>query len=310
HQEKSIHYKTRIKALSILSSQIFKEILNDDLVIGQLERVHLIEYLLYHDSVDDLLIFWSKKIQQMALDSVPTKKAYLLLEKTIKFSFKQSHDRQYNDLLIIDQTESWDIPQKIITLEPCEASKFQYIIGWVIYKLVKSDLLTIAYEDFIKIRLCLDALSTKNVEYESNVRFKKTTIVPGIEFVQFMYYLKLLVLQLLNKHIKYGPDILIYINNCMMNNQPLKEQFHTLLQKSYELQSDNGHGDNLRNIFLKKAYQSFTFKKDMLLEDPSLALAQLKIWAHGDGAKNVFEKAFTLSELKTLVQAFQTKPSG
>ncbi|CAG8807035.1 31141_t:CDS:1, partial [Gigaspora margarita] len=46
----------------------------------------------------------------------------------------------------------------------------------------------------------------------------------------------------------------------------------------------------------------------MLLEDPSLALSQFKIWAHGDGAKSAFEKAFTLSELKTLVQAFQTQP--
>ncbi|CAG8648571.1 24811_t:CDS:1, partial [Dentiscutata erythropus] len=53
-----------------------------------------------------------------------------------------------------------------------------------------------------------------------------------------------LVLQLFDKHIEYGPDILIYINNCVTNKQPLKEQFHTLLQKSYKLQcytNDENH---------------------------------------------------------------------
>ncbi|CAG8809440.1 46357_t:CDS:1, partial [Gigaspora margarita] len=67
---------------------------------------------------------------------------------------------------------------------------------------------------------------------------------------------------------------------------------------------------DLKNITKKNnpKTKSFVFKKDMLLEDLSLALAQLKIWAHGDGAKNAFEKAFTLSELKILVQAFQAKP--
>ncbi|CAG8807033.1 31140_t:CDS:2 [Gigaspora margarita] len=65
-----------------------------------------------------------------------------------------------------------------------------------------------AHKNFMKIRLCLDALSTENS----------------------------LVLQLFKKHIEYEPDVLIYINDCMTNNQPLKELFHTLLQKSYELQ--------------------------------------------------------------------------
>ncbi|CAG8790308.1 17411_t:CDS:2, partial [Dentiscutata erythropus] len=123
YQEKSIHYKTQIETLFTLSSQIFKEILDDDLVIEQ-----------------------------------------------------------------------------------------------VIYKLVKSDPLIIAYKDFMKIRSCLDALSTKNVEYENNTYSKKITIVSGIEFVQFMYYLELLVLQLFEKHIEYESDILIYINDHITNN--------------------------------------------------------------------------------------------
>jgi len=252
----------------------------------QLERARLIEYLLYHNGVDDLLISWSEKIRQMALDSVPTKKgtqwmatwtiniesrlnnykcagdwfnnfkslvptninikvqrlvAYMLLEKTIRITFKQSHDRQHQGQLIEDQTESWIIPRKITTLEPIEASKFLYIIGWVIYKLTKSDPLTMAHKDFMKMRSCLNALSTENMEYKYNTRSKKTTITPGADFVQFMYYLESLVIQLFEKHTEYGPDILIYINNNLTNNQPLKEQFHTLLQKSYEHQYDTNH---------------------------------------------------------------------
>ncbi|CAG8813761.1 2588_t:CDS:2, partial [Dentiscutata erythropus] len=62
------------RTIKEMSAVKFKEILDDDLVMGWLERVHLIEYLLYYDSVDNLLISWSKKIQQMVLDSVPTKK--------------------------------------------------------------------------------------------------------------------------------------------------------------------------------------------------------------------------------------------
>ncbi|CAG8856913.1 17051_t:CDS:1, partial [Gigaspora margarita] len=120
--------------------------------------------------------------------------------KTIKFSFKQSCDRQHRDLLIVDQTESWIVPQNIITLESSKASKFLYIIGWVVYKLIKSDPLTMPHEDFMKISSCLNALSTENVEYEGNTHSKKTTIIPGTEFVQFMYYLESLVLQLFEKH--------------------------------------------------------------------------------------------------------------
>ena len=40
----------------------------------QLERVRLIEWLLYKDGVKNLLVTWSKNIRQMALDSVPQKK--------------------------------------------------------------------------------------------------------------------------------------------------------------------------------------------------------------------------------------------
>ncbi|CAG8657496.1 33807_t:CDS:2, partial [Racocetra persica] len=49
------------------------------------------------------------------------------------------------------------------------------------------------------------------------------------------------------------------------------------------------------------------FTKGMLPENLKLALGQLKIWARDNGAKSAFEKAFTLSDLTILVQAFQNK---
>ncbi|CAG8812707.1 1355_t:CDS:1, partial [Gigaspora margarita] len=47
-----------------------------------------------------------------------------------------------------------------------------------------------------------------------------------------------------------------------------------------------------------------TFKKKMLPENLDLALGQLKIWAQNNGAKSAFKKAFTLFDLKILIQAF------
>ncbi|CAG8813175.1 8263_t:CDS:2, partial [Racocetra persica] len=58
----------------------------------------------------------------------------------------------------------------------------------------------------------------------------------------------------------------------------------------------------------KLKIKSIIFKKEMLPEDLDLALCQLKIWARDNKAKSTFEKAFTLSDLKILVQAFQNEP--
>ncbi|CAG8705071.1 12909_t:CDS:2 [Gigaspora margarita] len=171
----------------------------------------------------------------------------------------------------MNYTESWTIPKNIINLELAETSKFQYIIGWTIYKLTKSDKLTLAYKEFAKIKLCLNVFSSEQVEYICNTCLKTTTVIPGADFIRFMYYLESLIHQLFEKHIEYRPDILIYIDNNLANNQPLKKQFNAT-----------------RNL--------------------GLALGQLKIWAQNNRAKSVFEKVFTLSDLKILIQAFQNKP--
>ncbi|CAG8822548.1 8968_t:CDS:1, partial [Gigaspora margarita] len=76
----------------------------------------------------------------------------MLLEKIIKITFKQVHNKQYHDQLFTNHTESWTIPKNIINFELAETSKFQYIIGWTIYKFTKSDKLTLAHEEFAKIK--------------------------------------------------------------------------------------------------------------------------------------------------------------
>ncbi|CAG8593277.1 5979_t:CDS:1, partial [Racocetra persica] len=129
-----------------------------------------------------------------------------------------------------------DYTKKIIDLEAAEASKFQYIIGWTIYKLTKSDKLTLAHDKFAKIKSYLNVLSSEQVEYIYETRSKTTTVIPGAEFIQFMYYLELLILQLFEKHIEYGPNILTYIDKNLVSNQPLKEQFNGLLRIVYEKQ--------------------------------------------------------------------------
>jgi hypothetical protein len=70
-----------------------------------------------------------------------------IVGKNVRIAFKQVH-KHYHDQVIL---ESWTIPKVIIGLESAEASKFQYIIGWTIYKLTKSDTSTMAHKDFAQI---------------------------------------------------------------------------------------------------------------------------------------------------------------
>ncbi|CAG8808740.1 14973_t:CDS:2, partial [Racocetra persica] len=332
------HYEAQIETLSTLSQKIFQELLNDNLVMERLQLPLSSD----NENIKDLLITWSKNIHQMALDSVLLKKnaqwfvtwsinlesrlnnykcaAYMLLEKTIKITFQQVQGRQYHDQLFPNCTESWTISEKIIDLEPAKASKFH-------------DTSILAYKEFAKIKSCLDALSSEH---------------------------------LFEKHIEYGPDILIYINNNLVNNQPLKKQFNNLLQVAYELHykslpeftndyiqlskeaedyllvrliktymrsrqrswrrfkeyiSEKGLSSLRENVKAmnadlksdakkdeKSKIKLVTFKKGMLPEDLDLALCQLKIWTRDNRAKSVFEKVFMISDLKILVQAFQSEP--
>ncbi|CAG8834565.1 33513_t:CDS:2, partial [Racocetra persica] len=63
-------YKDRVEILSTFSHQIFQELLNDDLVMGR------IQLPLSSKGVEDFLVTLSEKIHQIALNSVPLKKAH------------------------------------------------------------------------------------------------------------------------------------------------------------------------------------------------------------------------------------------
>ncbi|CAG8635904.1 4099_t:CDS:2, partial [Ambispora leptoticha] len=310
----SNHYKTQIQALSTFNRQIFKELLDDNLSLTtwltNLEN-RLNNYKCAGNWFSDFQLLIpdniSIEVQQLV--------AYILLEKTIRFTFKQVQNGQYHNQFALNYTESWTIPEKVIDLEPAE-----------------NDPLIMAYQDFTKIKLYLDILSTEHVEYVRDICSKTITIIPGTDFIRFIYYLKSLILQLFEKHIEYGPDILIYINNNLINNQSLKEQFHILLQKTYDLQYDAEHENQLldnhihlseeiekkdssslqeniktmnadrKNSMKKKNESKIKIKKGMLPKDLDLVLDQLKVWAHGNGTKDAFEKTFTLAELKALIQ--------
>ncbi|CAG8722031.1 34524_t:CDS:1, partial [Gigaspora margarita] len=60
--------------LPLFSSNKNIKIDNKTINCLQLERLQLIEWLLYKNSVEDLLLTWSNNIRQIALDSVPLKK--------------------------------------------------------------------------------------------------------------------------------------------------------------------------------------------------------------------------------------------
>ena len=93
--------------------------------------------------------------------------AYLLLQEVIKITFgektvsniPQTHLTADNNL----------IPKKIIVLESSEASKFSYIIGWILYKLTKNDHITRSHPEFETISAHLMALNSEQVVYEQDV---------------------------------------------------------------------------------------------------------------------------------------------
>ena len=149
----------------------------------QKERQDLIEAIFYQDSIDKLLQKWQDIIKKITFEAISKKKknhwnshletclnnyqcsgiwyqdfiaatnsndsptqrlvAYLLFEKVIMFTFKRitTPNDQFS-------TNHHLVPEKIIVLEPEEASKFSYIVGWVIYKLTKNDHITRSHSEF------------------------------------------------------------------------------------------------------------------------------------------------------------------
>ncbi|CAG8759308.1 16524_t:CDS:2 [Gigaspora margarita] len=182
---------------------------------------------------------------------------------------KQVYNKQYYDQLFTNHTESWTISKNIINLEPAKTSKFQYIIEWTIYKLTKSDKLTLAHKEFAKIKLCLNVLSSE---------------------------------QLFEKHIEYGPDILIYINNNLVNNQPLKKQFNDLLHIAYEFYYNiECKNKELLSEFIYNSIQLSKEAEDYLLVRLIKTYMQSRQWSWQRFKEYIPEKG--LSSLQENVKA-------
>ncbi|GES83516.1 hypothetical protein GLOIN_2v1773883 [Rhizophagus clarus] len=88
--------------------------------------------------------------------------AYFLVRKVIEELFK-SNVRENRD--IEECADPTLTPKDIVTLNQAESSKFSYIIGWVLFKLLKRDHLMNSHPKFPIMHTLLGALCTEKVEY-------------------------------------------------------------------------------------------------------------------------------------------------
>ncbi|RHZ58754.1 hypothetical protein Glove_368g17 [Diversispora epigaea] len=155
---------------------------NNNVLYFQSERNNLIKTILYQDSINKLLEKWRNIIKKIAYEAIPKKirvqwlanwkmnlegsstqrlVAYLILQKVIKFTF--STNTEQKNLYSVDPQL---ISNTIINFELAEASKFSYITGWVIYKLIKSDNIMKSHPKYEFICIYLKVLSSEKVVYD------------------------------------------------------------------------------------------------------------------------------------------------
>jgi len=90
--------------------------------------------------------------------------AYLLLQNVIKFTFSKNTTPNNSKIHLL--ADHYLIPEKTIILELAEASKFSYIVRWIVYKLTKRDNITKSHPEFKAIYTHLMILNLKQVVYE------------------------------------------------------------------------------------------------------------------------------------------------
>jgi len=184
--------------------------------------------------------------------------AYLLLQEVIKFTFSKKTTSTTSQIHL--RADKNLIPEKIVVLEASEESKFSYIIGWIIYKLIKNDNITKSHPEFETISTHLMILSSEQVVYEQDVRSKITNVIPGQKFLEFMYKVESLVLLLFEKHKEFGPNILQYIYNSLLWNLPLIENFNTLIDTSTQMLFTH-ESMNIKKQELKEDARSFLYER-------------------------------------------------
>jgi hypothetical protein len=178
---------------------------------------------------------WFQQFQEIIIphsqSTFTTKRlvAYFLINKVLEETFRGD---DYKNKSIQKQADPTLIPKAIITLDRAEAFKFSYIVGWVLFKLLKRDHLMNSHPKFSVMCILLRSLCTEKVEYMLETKSQITNIIPGSEFVQFMYHLESLVIELFEKHNELGPNILCYVKNSFLTNLHLNQMFIRLLKSS------------------------------------------------------------------------------
>ncbi|GBC31427.2 hypothetical protein GLOIN_2v1541965 [Rhizophagus irregularis DAOM 181602=DAOM 197198] len=163
-------YNTRLLQLSTFSCGIFESLLTDNLIMGSFKSLSessndSVNFLLYLDSIDKLLQSWQNIIKKITCEAIPKK-------PVIEHTFRKKAIKK-------DQTADCNlIPENIIVLEPIEASKFFYIVDWVVYKLTKSDKQTKSHPQFKAICAHSEILNSEQVVYKQDVRSQITNVIP------------------------------------------------------------------------------------------------------------------------------------
>ncbi|PKC04147.1 hypothetical protein RhiirA5_422676 [Rhizophagus irregularis] len=327
----------------------------------QEKRQQLFNLCLYNDEIASLLEKWKNDIKNIASKLNPKKKgnlwmtawiisqnhsiiqrlvAYFLVRKVIKETFKGDFYENRNVQEHLDPTLT---SKKIIALNQAESQKFSYIIGWVLFKLLKRDHAINSHPKFRVMHALLETLYEERVEYVMETKSQTTNITPGPEFTRFMYYLKFLVIDLFEKHNELGPNILHYVKNSLISNLPLNQMFIAILKSSadvgledeefrfiYErcitiyMRSRQKTWRDVNNYIPEKGtaslreslktmrsnHSAIENKKSSLMRKVNLPsnpvhdLEQLRVWAQFENVEDSFAKIFSVLELLWIIWAF------
>ncbi|PKC54527.1 hypothetical protein RhiirA1_477164 [Rhizophagus irregularis] len=255
--------------MSSFIQRIFKGLLMDDLFMGKIEILTLFfntEINQWKNDIKNIILksmpkqkgnlwttmwisyletclnnylysgIWFQQFQKIIIphsqSSLMTKRlvAYFLINKVLEETIRGDYCKNKN---IQEQADPTLIPKTIITLNQVEASKFSYIVSWMLFKLIKRDYLMNSHPKFSVICILLRSLCTEKVEYDVlETKLQTTIIISRSEFVQFMYRLESLVIELFEKHNELGSNILRYVENSFLTNLHLNQTFIQILKSS------------------------------------------------------------------------------
>ena len=175
---------------------------------------YLCSFIWFHDLQERIHSFCPEKTQHIV--------GYFLIKKTIDQIFA-IHKEDYTNI------DSNYMPKEIIVLDPAENYKFEYISGWILYKLICVDTKINAHLKKDVLKKVLQSLCEVKKEIIQETLHTKQYYLPTKRFMVFMYKVESLTLDLFKKASIFGPNILLYINNNQYNNCYLINAFQSLI---------------------------------------------------------------------------------